>query len=255
MRFLIKRVRHKIIRTGKWITIIFNCLNSWFVYLKKNPEKISLFPKWLISQRRRLLAYSEKTPLWPFDAIDWLNANLHKEMVAFEYGSGGSTLFISQRIKHLTTVEDIPRWYNKIHQALEDNNITNCDYVFRDPKFVGWTKNEEDYGDPKKYLSGGDTKGFSFEDYAKTIDKYPDNYFDIVLLDGRARNSCIYRAVNKIRPGGHIFIDDSEIREHQAGIELLKNWGNKTVFNAPKFYFLKIRQATVWQKPNRKPKK
>ncbi len=59
----------------------------------------------------------------------------------------------------------------------------------------------------------------SFEKYVRSIDRFIDKSLDLVIIDGRARLSCITHALKKIRPGGYLMLDDSEreryiIRQH-----------------------------------------
>jgi predicted O-methyltransferase YrrM len=59
--------------------------------------------------------------------------------------------------------------------------------------------------------------------YVKQIDEFPDEYFDIILIDGRARPSCIKRSVSKVKPGGLLILDNSEREYYLAkAIEYLK---------------------------------
>jgi len=51
--------------------------------------------------------------------------------------------------------------------------------------------------------------GMSFDGYVKTIDAHPDETFDLILVDGRARADCSKRALCKIRKGGYLMLDNS----------------------------------------------
>jgi hypothetical protein len=39
----------------------------------------------------------------------------------------------------------------------------------------------------------------SFEEYVRKIDVYPDESFDLVVVDGRARTACRYHTIKKIK--------------------------------------------------------
>lgn len=56
----------------------------------------------------------------------------------------------------------------------------------------------------------GEFKDLNFETYVKSIDKFPDNYFDLIIVDGRARPSCIKHAMNKVKTGGVLLIDNAD---------------------------------------------
>src|SRR2546430_10979936 len=49
-------------------------------------------------------------PWFAYAAIDFLRSYLDKEMRAFEFGSGGSTLFFAQHCKKVISVEDNAPW-------------------------------------------------------------------------------------------------------------------------------------------------
>jgi predicted O-methyltransferase YrrM len=52
--------------------------------------------------------------------------------------------------------------------------------------------------------------GSSFEKYAKTIQQFPTEYFDLVLVDGRARPSCIQQSLPYLKHGGLLVVDNTE---------------------------------------------
>lgn len=88
--------------------------------------------------------------------------------------------------------------------------------------------------DPDAYASTGTQfAGMSFQRYATSIERYDDNYFDVVLIDGRARPSCFKHAVPKTKIGGYIVLDNAEREEyafieraaHLSGFEITEFWG------------------------------
>jgi hypothetical protein len=50
----------------------------------------------------------------------------------------------------------------------------------------------------------------SFEEYVKFIERYSDESFDLISVDGRARVSCFRAAIKKLKPGGMLILDNSE---------------------------------------------
>ena len=72
-------------------------------------------------------------------------------------------------------------------------------------------KEAQDIADPNLYLSDDVTfSECNFRKYVCQIDLFPDNIFDIVLVDGRARPSCIKHASKKVKIGGLIVLDNSD---------------------------------------------
>ena len=41
------------------------------------------------------------------------------------------------------------------------------------------------------------------------INKYPDQQFDVILIDGRERVGCFSNSIDKLKKGGIIVLDDS----------------------------------------------
>src|SRR5947209_17002794 len=64
-------------------------------------------------------------PWFSYAAIDFLESFLQPQMVAFEYGSGGSTLFLAKRVKYVYSVEDNPEWFERVCQRTNQKKITN----------------------------------------------------------------------------------------------------------------------------------
>jgi predicted O-methyltransferase YrrM len=48
------------------------------------------------------------------------------------------------------------------------------------------------------------------------IDAFPDGAFDVVLVDGQARPSCLKHAYTKVKPGGMLILDNADVPEYLA---------------------------------------
>ena len=212
-------------------------LIMWMPFILANPQRIKFFPEWILSFWPGRAAYKDGLPWITFEARDWLGSFLTGDMRVFEWGSGGSTLFLVKRVKNLISLEHNPEWYEKIGPLIKEKGFSNCQYILKEPK------------PGSNYLSSSKRyAGLSFEEYCRAIDSYPDNFFDLVLVDGRARNFCVYLAMKKVRSKGFIFVDDTHGSGYTEGMEALKNWQRKD-FRGPKPYVRNFYQTTVWQKP------
>ncbi len=58
---------------------------------------------------------------------------------------------------------------------------------------------------------------------AKTVCDY--GLFDIVLVDGRDRNNCIFNAITALKENGIIILDDGERKRYEKGIDRLTREG------------------------------
>ncbi|MDX1937822.1 MAG: hypothetical protein SFU21_11940 [Flavihumibacter sp.] len=202
--------------------------------LKKGNLSILLQFKYLLTWRQSVQpSVSSVSNRWPwltFDAIDFLKKTIKKDNAVFEFGGGGSTLFFLDHAKEVVTVEHDGAWFSDLVKIIGNNHYWKGTFI--EPEAT------ERHGNPaivNDYASD-DTgfKKFSFKKYATAIDSYNDNYFDIVLVDGRARTSCIAHAINKIKQGGLLIVDNAErqyyFAENKLAIEthfnLIQNhWG------------------------------
>lgn len=212
-----------------------------------------LFLPWLISRLPWHNPIRDNIPMIPFAAQRWLISYLKADMSVFEYGSGGSTIFISKRVKEIISVEHDKYWYHLLYNEIARKNITNCKILLRglEPGTFG----KVDYSDPESYLSSAPGyRGMNFKRYVTSIQEFPDESFDLVFIDGRARPSCIANALAKVRPGGYLMLDDSHRKHFRRAKKLLTKWRSKRFYGvAP--YKPGFPETTVWKKPNKIPQR
>ena len=170
------------------------------------------FPAWLWSFRQSYSLLDEGTPLLPFEATNWLRTHVTRSMTVFEYGSGGSTIFLAGLAGQVYTVEHDENWYFRVSTALARRGITNCSYEVRPPSKVATTSSALDSSQRSSFMFDErewEYPGMTFDAYVKTIDAHPDQSLDLVLVDGRARAACLARAIRKIRKTGFLMLDNS----------------------------------------------
>lgn len=101
---------------------------------------------------------------------EFLLQYINDKQNVLEYGSGESTKQIAARVKKLVSVEHNKEWYDKIKSQLPDNTT----YLFHPPHKT-WDKMSD----------GGYDQFLSY--ITCTAGLGP---FDIVIIDGRAREHC-----------------------------------------------------------------
>lgn len=178
--------------------------------------------RWLISLRRNYFPDAQ-IPWITFDAIGYLEEHLFPWAKVFEYGSGGSTLFWLNHGAECVSVEHNLDWYKLMHHHLKGRDRIDYRLVLPEPADEN---KDQDIADPNLYLSRDILfRGFNFRNYVCQINHFPDNFFDIVLIDGRARPSCIKHAYKKVRIGGLLVLDNSD-REYylRMAATLLKDF-------------------------------
>ena len=232
-----------------WIYIKFSVKlfikNPGFTTLKTT---IRFFPAWKTHLANGKNSVTDSIPWLTFPSINFLNKNINKQMTVFEYGSGGSTLFWSERIKQIISVEHDKKWYEKVKKELELREIKHVSYFLleaeEDPDFA-----LKSSANPNDYISDDENfVGQKFEQYVRKIDEYPDEYFDIILIDGRARPSCIAHGMKKLKPQGYLVIDNSERGYYFKRFEFSNSRWERKDFPGPSPYSYHLSNTTFFKK-------
>jgi hypothetical protein len=215
-------------------------------------DSIKLFPTWRMSLNKKSNPLQDERPWITFRAIDFLEKTLTKDMRVYEYGMGGSTLFLAKRVKEIISIEHDPTWFNRVKEIIKEKGYNNWKGYLIEPEIIIDPINNTDPSDPESYIS--EDKGFNgqfFRNYAMSIDQYSDQYFDLIVIDGRARPSCFKHSLAKIKKGGFIVLDNSERDYYYVIHEALasKNW-QKYNFYGPGPYGLTFWQTSFWKKIN-----
>ncbi len=176
------------------------------------------------------------------DAIMVIKSLLKKEHVGLEYGSGRSTVFFSELIGKLYSIEHTPSWHSKVTEILKEKNIDNVELILREaetevPK-IKFSSEEQVFLSLTNYPIKDDL----FKTYYSTVDQFEDSFFDFILIDGRARVSCSLKAIDKLKPGGIFVLDNSERRRYEKVHSLLKTWPSIHTTTG-------LSDTTIWRKP------
>lgn len=172
-----------------------------------SKERRKYFPIWVISKiLYRLFGINGflklKIPWIVFDSIDYLNSISFENKSIFEWGSGGSTLFFIKKDANVISVEHNLDWYNLMLKFIPKNQAVS--YIYTPKKETLVKKDAKNPFDYYSNIEPGD-----YKEYVTIINRYPDNYFDLILIDGRSRASCIFYSLKKIKIGGIIVVDDT----------------------------------------------
>lgn len=138
-------------------------------------------------------------------------------MNIFEYGSGFSTLYLSDKVHSITSIEFDRDWFEKMRDNL--NTKDNCEVVYR----------------PEP------------ENYNVAIKEYEENFFDVIIVDGRDRKECVKHIIPYLSDGGVIILDDSWKTKFAEVFEYFKQNGFKQLsFSGLKAGGLIVEQTTVF---------
>ncbi|MGH3186217.1 MAG: class I SAM-dependent methyltransferase [Streptosporangiaceae bacterium] len=147
-------------------------------------------PRYVCARTRQLL-YERGHPDAPWltpEAVRLLGRMLLPSDRGLEFGSGRSTIWFAQRVRHLTSVEHDERWYADVSGRLKERALGNVDYILA-PR-----------DEPAE--RGGGSK------YAQVALAFADSSLDFALIDGTYREHTARYALLLIKPGGILIIDN-----------------------------------------------
>jgi predicted O-methyltransferase YrrM len=147
-------------------------------------------PRYVV-HRLALAAYERRAPSAPWitrEACAYLGAWLRPEHVGIEWGSGRSTLWFARRVSRLISIEHDPQWHRLVTAGLDASGATHvANYLIALERLSA-------AGRPS-YVEApcGEIK-----------------LADFALVDGQYRDQCARLAMELLRPGGLLIIDNAE---------------------------------------------
>lgn len=200
---------------------------------KSISTEVSLNWKYFIRWRKTMQANKNSIeigmPWFTFPAIDFISSHLSENSNIFEFGGGGSTVYFLGLGHRVTTAEHHEEWFDRMQKALSVQKkwtglFCPADFKTNDSP-LNPSVPEDYYTTDENYLH------HIFKSYASSIDRFPEESFDMVLVDGRSRPSCIEHAVPKIKVGGYLIIDNTEreyyltefLRRYKDSFDLILN--------------------------------
>ncbi len=170
----------------------------------------SYFPPWKSALEKGRNSVADEQAWINFEALSYLRSWLKNEHKVFEYGGGGSTLFFARYCRWVATVENDEEWFKVLSAKIKEKGIDYWQGFFQRGEIVLSDKTRH-CDNPEDFLSKTPgQENLSYELYARKIEQFPDESLDLVLVDGRARPSCIAQSVAKIKPGGLLVVDNME---------------------------------------------
>jgi hypothetical protein len=163
--------------------------------MSRSAGLIARNPRYASGLRRLAMTGGRSTvslrlPWLPFDLIDDLRERVGPRSRVFEFGGGGSTLFFLDCGAEVLTVEHDPSWMGRLEELAGTRT---------------WSGLLQPLDDPDAYVA--------------SITEHPDDYFDVVVVDGRERARCALAALSKVRPGGWLVFDDVDRERYVEGLQ------------------------------------
>lgn len=186
---------------------------------------------WVGLRRIAHAFYEWKHPDEPWlaqGAVRFLDETLTTKMKVFEWGSGRSTLWLCQRSKEIVSIEYNEEWAQKVENMLQTGNVDNATlrYIPLD--------HDRSLPTPLKYDP--------IPKYVEEIFKYPKESFDLVIVDGHYRPTCVEECLPYIAKGGYILIDNSN-RQPRDQWRVPMDW--PLVHESENV----MTRTSIWQKP------
>jgi hypothetical protein len=147
------------------------------------------------------------TPWWTFESADLVAAHLAERPGArvFEWGSGASTAWLSRRAAEVVAVEHDAEWADQV-RPLTGPGVQ----VLTVPPVPASARSTARSRKPG-------FEGLDFGAYVAAVDDQ-DGVFDLVVIDGRAREACLARAVHRLAEDGLIVFDNVDRRRYRDAI-------------------------------------
>lgn len=148
--------------------------------------------------------------------VEFLKCHLNEETTMLEYGSGHSTPNFAPLVKHLTTVDHHPEWYEKVKEMCSDR--TNVEHVLVPMNKDRLSLIPEDWRKSPEARFGFPTPWECVVDYA-TWPMTQDRKWDVVFIDGRARQWVGQFILNNLHPSSTVFVHDYPERKRYFTLE------------------------------------
>lgn len=147
-------------------------------------------------------------PWWTFSATATVRDFLtqHPKARAFEWGSGSSTVWLAKRCASVISVESDAEWGRSVSAAAPEK------VTIVTPPVPNATKTTVVKSKRWGY------QHLDFTAYVDAVDDAPGD-FDLIVIDGRAREACFDKALARLAPGGLIVFDNTNRRRYRRALK------------------------------------
>jgi hypothetical protein len=182
-----------------------------------NRAKRSKFSLWV----RSLLSIYDLSdlvaldvPWWTFESKEIVEKFLQTKPNSrvFEFGSGASTFWLAKRATEVISIEHDPVWAQKV----KENLPSNAQVILVPAQTISPERT------PILSLKRG-FQDLDFTNYVMAINSEVGGWFDLIVIDGRARKQCFERALNFLSDGGIIVFDNVDRTRYLKVLEKYRN--------------------------------
>lgn len=217
--------------TGRW--------KNFFAYSARHPFAATRDSCRAVAARLQgRSALRDGLPWMPWPAIAFLRERVEPGMRVFEYGSGGSTLFFAREGAEVVSVEHDAAWAEAVQERIEAERLENVEHLAVLPAPASGPA-------PQAPSALPEFDEMCFGEYVETIKSFPENHFDLVVVDGRARNSCVAAALDRVKLGGMLVLDNADRGRYRPARQTMKPFSRK-VFRGLNPYQIDPGETMVW---------
>jgi Methyltransferase domain len=147
-------------------------------------------------------------PWWTFAASaevhDFLAQRPHARV--FEWGAGSSTVWLAKRSESVTSVESDAGWAQRVSASVPGHVAIMAPPIPRATRSTRVRSKRWGY------------RSLDFSAYVGAIDAIPGD-FDLIVIDGRAREACFARALPRLAVDGMIVFDNTNRRRYRRTLK------------------------------------
>lgn len=157
---------------------VLNWLSSALV-IKRNFCLLAFgFGQWRsVRERMAVNAKGMEVPWYTYPAIEYLSGFDFSDCDVFEFGSGNSSAFWASRARSVCSVEDNQDWFDVVRKKKKANQT-----IIHRANELGYAKSLAEQG----------------------------RLFEVIVIDGNWRRACSIEALDCLKEGGMIVLDNSD---------------------------------------------
>lgn len=200
---------------------------NWRNYHREHGRAVSIisavryYIPWRASLQPGRSPLADRVPWVVYSASKVIGPLAKAGTKVFEYGMGGSTLFFLDAGCMVVSVDHDYQWSEKLQGAVGQSARWTS-------RFVAPKLDDDKAADLACKSEWPGFEHADFAEYVNSIRDYPEEFFDIVLVDGRARPSALKTAAPRVRRGGVLILDNAERSHYQETIRDLQKSGWRT---------------------------
>lgn len=190
------------------VNYLFRAVTGTTVELLGNPSLITGIGSCINHARNSNWEVGE--PWWNNQAIEYLQNRLPREGRAFEWGSGGLTVWLARNGMRVTAIESESEWAERVRVRCPE-----ADVRFIPGADTGTFRSEPQLRDHGVHY---------FDEYISAINNFETESFDVIVIDGICRKECARLAAEKVKRNGIIVLDDTNWKFLRPDADAFEGW-------------------------------